>query len=119
MIASAIATYIGVFILCLLAVALVMVGTRLLVPLAALFYAILRPGVTPGGVAAPVPGTRPRISPELRLAVLERDKWTCQECGSQEDLELDHEIPFSKGGATTYENLRVLCAKCNEEKGAK
>lgn len=116
---SFIAEWVGVFALCVIVVVLAMVGTYLLMPVAAALYVLLRPGETPGGATVPIPGTRPRISPELRLRVLERDGWACQVCGSKEDLELDHEIPWSRGGATTYENLRVLCDKCNHEKGAK
>lgn len=61
---------------------------------------------------------RPQVPPALRRAVLERDGYRCVVCGSDEDLELDHEIALSKGGATTYENLRVLCHTHNAQKGA-
>ena len=34
-------------------------------------------------------------------------------------LELDHIHPESKGGETIYENIQLLCRKCNRRKGAK
>lgn len=35
------------------------------------------------------------------------------------DIHVDHVMPHSKGGATTIENGRLLCSKCNLAKGAK
>jgi hypothetical protein len=55
---------------------------------------------------------------ELRRAVFERDGGRCVECGGSFDLQYDHILPHSLGGATTVANLQLLCADCNREKGA-
>jgi len=62
---------------------------------------------------------RAPIPPELRLKVYERDGYRCLECGSAEDLTLDHVLPWSWGGLETEENLRTLCRSCNSSKGAR
>lgn len=61
---------------------------------------------------------REPIPREVRLAVWQRDGGRCVECRSDFDLQYDHVIPFSMGGATTAENLQLMCATCNREKGA-
>ena len=59
------------------------------------------------------------ISQEVRDKVWRRDEGKCVECGSNENLEFDHIIPFSKGGANTYRNIQLLCEPCNRKKLAK
>jgi 5-methylcytosine-specific restriction endonuclease McrA len=61
-------------------------------------------------------GERRRLS---RRAVLARDGYRCQYCGSTRHLTLDHVVPRSKGGTTSWENIVTSCAPCNVRKGAK
>jgi Homing endonuclease associated repeat/HNH endonuclease len=55
----------------------------------------------------------------LRFKVLQRDSFTCQQCGRSPAtllglvLHIDHKFPWSKGGETVIENLWTLCADCN------
>jgi 5-methylcytosine-specific restriction endonuclease McrA len=50
---------------------------------------------------------------ELRNAVLRRDAWRCQGCGSMTNLEVHHQKFRSKSGEDTEENLITLCADCH------
>ena len=53
-----------------------------------------------------------------RKAVLARDSWTCQYCGSSKPgLTVDHVIPRSRGGESVWENIVASCAPCNRRKG--
>jgi 5-methylcytosine-specific restriction endonuclease McrA len=52
-----------------------------------------------------------------RRAVFARDDWTCQYCGARSNLTVDHVVPRSKGGASTWENIVASCAPCNRRKG--
>jgi hypothetical protein len=53
----------------------------------------------------------------LRFKVMQRDNFTCKQCGASPakdpsvELHIDHIIPWSKGGDTTFENLQTLCLK--------
>lgn len=57
------------------------------------------------------------IKQKIRQLVLDRDK-KCIECGSTEELTIDHIIPLSRGGISTPDNLRTLCGKCNRRKSS-
>jgi 5-methylcytosine-specific restriction endonuclease McrA len=52
-----------------------------------------------------------------RQNVFKRDKFACQYCGSPKSLTLDHIIPRSKGGKTSWSNLVTACQPCNTRKG--
>ena len=54
-----------------------------------------------------------------RFNVFLRDKFSCQYCGSGNDLTFDHLIPRSHGGETTWENIVTCCKSCNQKKGDK
>ncbi len=41
----------------------------------------------------------------------------CRECSATIDLTFDHITPWSHGGKTDQENLRVLCRRCNSRRG--
>lgn len=56
------------------------------------------------------------ISDEVKEFVWRRDQAKCVKCGSQDRLEFDHIIPFSKGGSNTARNIQLLCEKCNRSK---
>ena len=58
------------------------------------------------------------IPQSVKDAVWRRDQGKCTVCGSREDLEFDHIIPFSLGGSNTYRNIQVLCQNCNRSKAA-
>lgn len=53
-----------------------------------------------------------------RANILLRDDEMCQYCGKHSrDLTLDHVIPRSRGGQSTWENLVASCKACNGKKG--
>ena len=64
--------------------------------------------------------TKDRIPKNLRRMVIERDGERCVYCGldlTGMEIHLDHVVPESQGGETTYDNLQVTCRKCNLDKG--
>ena len=52
-----------------------------------------------------------------RFNLFLRDDFSCQYCGSREELTFDHVIPRSRGGRTTWENVVAACSTCNLKKG--
>lgn len=64
-----------------------------------------------------------RISlPVTRRTVLARDNYTCQYCNAappRQYLTVDHVLPRSRGGQTTWENVVTACQRCNGRKGSR
>lgn len=63
-----------------------------------------------------IPGMAVRFS---RLNIYERDKYMCQYCYNifrQRDLTLDHVLPKSRGGKSTWDNVVCACMECNSKK---
>src|SRR5574342_129270 len=64
-----------------------------------------------------LPKARVRFS---RFNIYARDDSTCQYCGlrlPRSELNLDHVVPRSRGGSTTWENVVCSCVACNLRKG--
>lgn len=60
---------------------------------------------------------RPWTRVERQIA-LRRAGHRCEDCGAEHELELDHVVPWSRGGAHHLSNVRVLCGPCNRRKAA-
>ena len=57
-----------------------------------------------------------------RKNLFARDDQTCQYCGRHaplSQLSMDHVIPRSHGGSTSWENIVCCCLKCNGRKGGR
>jgi 5-methylcytosine-specific restriction endonuclease McrA len=57
-----------------------------------------------------------------RRNIFARDNNQCQYCGRKfptTELSLDHVIPRSQGGQTTWENIVCACVSCNVRKGGR
>jgi hypothetical protein len=65
------------------------------------------------------PRKREPIPEEVQRFVFRRDGGHCQRCGSAEQIQFDHVIPLTMGGSNQAENLQLLCATCNREKGGR
>jgi 5-methylcytosine-specific restriction endonuclease McrA len=60
----------------------------------------------------------PYRSVELsRTNIFKRDSGQCQYCGSDKDLSIDHVLPRSRGGGSSWKNLVTACKPCNSRKG--
>lgn len=57
-----------------------------------------------------------------RINLMGRDGFQCQYCGlrpSRSELNLDHVVPRSLGGRSTWENVVTSCVECNRRKGGR
>lgn len=64
----------------------------------------------------PAEPRRAPVAADTRRQALDRDRNRCVECGTTEDLCLDHIHPWSKGGPDDLENFQILCRPCNSSK---
>ena len=56
------------------------------------------------------------ISATTKKIVFTRDGGSCKCCGSSQNLEYDHIVPFSCGGSNEVSNIQLLCKQCNRSK---
>jgi len=55
-----------------------------------------------------------------KLSIFARDRWTCQYCGQEKninELTRDHVLPKAQGGRSNWENVVAACQTCNADKG--
>jgi len=63
-----------------------------------------------------------KIPPKKRASkkyILTRDNWECGYCSNKlcvRTVSVDHVVPISKGGKSTWENLVACCKSCNTKK---
>lgn len=86
----------------------------------------LKPGQYVLNDPKPAPAFERNISKETRALVLDRNGFTCQQCGAvagenhpydatrKTRLQIGHVIDKSQGGTDEPGNLRALCSVCNE-----
>lgn len=62
-------------------------------------------------------------APRFRKKVLfNRDNWSCQYCGKKlhwNTIEIEHIMPTSRGGETSWQNCVAACKPCNKKKANK
>jgi len=57
--------------------------------------------------------------PFSKKNVMIRDSYTCAYCHGTEQLTIDHVIPVSRGGKSSFENCVTACMACNSKKSDK
>lgn len=56
------------------------------------------------------------VAVQTRAEVWAKSQGRCSNCGSIYALQIDHILPFSRGGKTLESNLQLLCRNCNQRK---
>ncbi|MDF2440462.1 MAG: hypothetical protein JWN98_1446 [Abditibacteriota bacterium] len=73
-----------------------------------------------GDLPAAVLERRRIIPTQVKLEVWKRDGGRCTQCGAIDELHFDHVLPYARGGTSiTAENVQLLCARHNLQKGDK
>ena len=70
-------------------------------------------------LALPIRGSRKTLPLKLRWSIMQRDNFQCVKCGNRPPgirLEVDHILPWSRGGTDDESNLQTFCDKCNAGK---
>jgi hypothetical protein len=65
-------------------------------------------------------GARRGVPKFSRRNLFLRDRFTCQYCKRRlpsKDMNMDHVIPKSRGGASEWSNVVLSCVRCNHKKG--
>ena len=57
------------------------------------------------------------INSKIRRQLLKNS--ICNYCKTEDNLQIDHVIPVSKGGKNHISNYQILCGKCNNRKSNK
>jgi 5-methylcytosine-specific restriction endonuclease McrA len=69
------------------------------------------------------PSRRTKIPMLKRFSIMQRDNFTCLQCGFQdnsgEKLQVDHKIRPKNGGTDEPDNLQTLCLTCHINKSVK
>jgi 5-methylcytosine-specific restriction endonuclease McrA len=64
-------------------------------------------------------GSRQSAVTFSRRNVFKRDRYVCQYCGCQpgtDELTIDHVVPRSQGGVSSWTNCVLACIACNKRK---
>jgi len=62
---------------------------------------------------------QPEYPAFTRFNLFLRDQFSCQYCGSPDELTFDHVIPRRLGGQTSWNNITAACSPCNLKKGGR
>lgn len=62
---------------------------------------------------------RTKIKKDVRMRVYQRDEGACVYCDKKltmAEATMDHIVPWSKGGRSSFKNLVLCCQACNQLK---
>ena len=72
------------------------------------------------GSSAATPRIRGAKHARIRNRILNRDEYTCKQCGAVSTrLVIDHIVPLHLGGSESDSNRQALCRWCHDQKTAR